>query len=30
MIWHNHDRKEVDARENMAAVDMLGQIVDGL
>jgi len=30
VVWHNHDRKEVDARENMAAIAMLGQIVDGL
>ena len=29
-MWHNHDRKEVDARENMAAIGMLGQLVDGL
>ena len=30
VVWHNHDRKEVDARENMAAIAMLGQIVDEL
>jgi ketosteroid isomerase-like protein len=30
IVWHNHDRKEVDARENMAAIAMLGQLVDGL
>jgi hypothetical protein len=30
IVWHNHDRKEVDARENMAAIGMLGQLVDGL
>jgi hypothetical protein len=30
IVWHNHDRKEVDARENMAAIAMLSQIVDGL
>ena len=29
IVWHNHDRKEVDARENMAAIAMLCQIVDG-
>jgi ketosteroid isomerase-like protein len=29
-VWHNHDRKEVDARENMAAIAMLAQLVDGL
>lgn len=28
VIWHNHDRKDVDAIDNMAAVDMLSQIVD--
>jgi ketosteroid isomerase-like protein len=27
IVWHNHDRKEVDAVENMAAVGMLAQIV---
>ena len=30
VIWHNHDRQDVDARDNMAAVDMLSQIVDDL
>ena len=30
VVWHNHDRKEVDARENMAAIAMLGQLVDEL
>ena len=30
VIWHNHDRKDVDAIENMAAVDMLSQLVDDL
>jgi ketosteroid isomerase-like protein len=30
IVWHNHDRKDVDARENMAAIAMLGQLVDGL
>jgi len=30
IVWHNHDRKEVDARENMAAIAMLGQLVDEL
>jgi hypothetical protein len=30
VIWHNHDRLDVDARENMAAVNMLSQIVDEL
>ena len=30
IVWHNHDRKEVDARENMAAIGMLGQLVDDL
>jgi ketosteroid isomerase-like protein len=29
-VWHNHDRTEVDARDNMAAIAMLSQIVDGL
>jgi ketosteroid isomerase-like protein len=28
VIWHNHDRKDVDAIENMAGVNMLSQIVD--
>lgn len=27
VVWHNHDRKEVDARENMASVTVLTQIV---
>jgi hypothetical protein len=30
VIWHNHDRKEVDARDNMAAIGMLAQLVDEL
>ena len=30
IVWHNHDRKEVDARENMAAIGMLGQLVESL
>jgi hypothetical protein len=30
VIWHNHDRNDVDALENMSAVNMLSQIVDGL
>jgi ketosteroid isomerase-like protein len=30
VVWHNYDRKEVDARENMAAISMLSQLVDGL
>ena len=30
VVWHNHDRNEVDARENMAAIGMLGQLVDDL
>jgi ketosteroid isomerase-like protein len=30
IVWHNHDRKEVDARENMAAIGMLVQLVDNL
>jgi hypothetical protein len=30
VIWHNHDRKDVDARDNMAAVNMLSQIVDDI
>jgi ketosteroid isomerase-like protein len=29
IVWHNHDRNEVDAVENMAAIDMLAQIVTG-
>jgi uncharacterized protein len=27
IVWHNYDRLEVDARENMGAIAMLGQIV---
>jgi ketosteroid isomerase-like protein len=30
VVWHNHDRLEVDARENMAAIGMLSQLVDDL
>ena len=30
IVWHNHDRKEVDARDNMAAIGMLGQLVENL
>jgi ketosteroid isomerase-like protein len=30
IVWHNHDRKEVDAIENMASVAILAQMVDGL
>jgi ketosteroid isomerase-like protein len=30
IVWHNHDRKEADARENMAAIAMLAQLVDEL
>ena len=30
VIWHNHDRKDVDAIDNMAAVNMLSQIVEDL
>jgi ketosteroid isomerase-like protein len=30
VVWHNHDRQEVDAIDNMAAVDMLSQIVDNV
>src|SRR5215213_3695793 len=30
VVWHNHDRKEVDARENMAAIAMLAQLVGEL
>jgi ketosteroid isomerase-like protein len=30
VIWHNHDRQVVDARDNMAAVNMLSQLVDDL
>jgi ketosteroid isomerase-like protein len=27
VVWHNSDRKDVDARENMVSVAMLGQLV---
>ena len=30
IVWHNHDRKEVDAIENMAGIAMLSQLVEGL
>ena len=30
IVWHNFDRKEVDAVENMATVAMLAQIVSDL
>jgi hypothetical protein len=30
IVWHNSDRKEVDARENMSSVAILSQLVDGL
>jgi ketosteroid isomerase-like protein len=30
IVWHNHDRQEVDARENMATIGTLGQLVDGV
>ena len=30
VVWHNYDRKDVDARENMTAIAMLGQLVDAL
>jgi ketosteroid isomerase-like protein len=30
VVWHNHDHNEVDARENMAGIAMLGQMVDDL
>jgi ketosteroid isomerase-like protein len=30
VVWHSHDRKDVDALENMASVAVLGQLVDGL
>jgi ketosteroid isomerase-like protein len=30
IIWHNHDRKEVDALENMASIAVLSQLVDAL
>jgi ketosteroid isomerase-like protein len=28
VIWHNHDRKEIDAIENMAGIAMLAQLVN--
>jgi ketosteroid isomerase-like protein len=30
IVWHNYDRKEIDARENMGAIAMLSQLVDEL
>ena len=30
VIWHNHDRKDVDAIENMANIAVLGRLVDDL
>jgi ketosteroid isomerase-like protein len=27
VVWHNHDRQEVDAIDNMAGIGMLGKIV---
>jgi ketosteroid isomerase-like protein len=30
VVWHNSDHNEVDARENMAGIAMLGQLVDEL
>ncbi|HEY3670045.1 MAG TPA: hypothetical protein VGN51_03855 [Acidimicrobiia bacterium] len=30
VVWHNYDRTDVDARENMAAIAMLGQLIDEL
>ena len=30
VVWHNSDHNEVDARENMAGIAMLGQLVDDL
>jgi ketosteroid isomerase-like protein len=30
VVWHNHDRVEVDARENFAAVTMLHQMASGI
>ncbi len=30
VVWHNHDHNEVDARENMAGIAMLSQLVDDL
>jgi ketosteroid isomerase-like protein len=28
VIWHNHDRKEIDAIDNMAGIAMLAQLVN--
>jgi ketosteroid isomerase-like protein len=28
VVWHNHDRKEIDATENMAGIAMLAQLVN--
>ncbi len=28
VVWHNHDRKEIDAIENMAGIAMLAQLVN--
>jgi ketosteroid isomerase-like protein len=30
VVWHNYDRKEIDARENMGAIAVLSQLVDGM
>jgi len=30
VVWHNTDRKDVDARENMTSVAILGQLVENL
>jgi len=30
VVWHNYDRKEIDARENMGAIAMLSKLVDGM
>ena len=30
VVWHNHDRAEVDAIANMAGIEMLGQLVNDL
>lgn len=30
VVWHNYDRKVVDALENMTAIVSLGQMVEGL
>jgi ketosteroid isomerase-like protein len=30
VVWHNTDHNEVDARENMAGIAMLSQLVDDL